>query len=94
MYKVECYHNREAWVRGDLEEEEILEFSEVFKTKKTAKEYIENRVRGKSNVIREYHRGDKTSYVWYNTGHKWVNENSRETCYECYTYTIDKIKPK
>ena len=40
MYKVECYHYREAWVRGDLEEEEVLVFSDVFKTKKSASEYV------------------------------------------------------
>ena len=94
MYKVECYHYREAWVRGDLEDESVLVFSDVFKTKKAAKEYIENKVRGKSNVNRVYHKGYTTSYVWYYTGHKWIHENTGETCHECYTYTIDKVKPK
>jgi len=94
MYKVECYHYREAWVKGDLEDESVLVFSELFKTRKAAKEYIENKVRGKSNVSRSYHRGAETSYVWYHTGHKWIHENTGETCEECYTYTIDKVKPK
>jgi hypothetical protein len=94
MYKVEVYHYRETFVRGDLEDETVLIKSELFKTRKSAKEYIEDQVRGKSGVTKSYHKGNETSYVWYHTGHKWINENTGETCHECYTYTLDKVKPK
>jgi hypothetical protein len=92
MYKVEVYHYREAIVKGDLEDEQVLIQSELFKTRKSAKEWIEGKVRGKSSVSRSYHKGNTKSYVWYNTGHKWRHENSGEMCYECYTYILEKAK--
>lgn len=92
MYRVEVYHYREALVKGDLEDEEVMISSELFKTRKSAKEWIENKVKYKSPVRKEYHTGNKTSYVWYWTGHKWQHENSGEMCHECYTYKLDKVK--
>ena len=92
MYKVEVYHYREAIVKGDLEDESVLIQSELFKTRKSAKEWIENKVRGKSGVTKSYHKGDQASYVWHHTGHIWRHENSGEICHECYTYKLEKAK--
>ena len=87
MYKVEVYHYRETFVRGDLEDETVLIKDELFKTRKAAKEYIEKDVKGKSGVHREYHTGDRPSYVWRHTGHTWIHENSGEECHESFTYS-------
>lgn len=94
MYQVKVYHYREAIVKGDLEDEEVLIASELFKTRRAAKEYIEKKVNGKSNVNRKYHTGITPSYVWHYTGHKWRHENSGEMCYEHYTYKLEKVKAR
>ena len=94
MYKVEVYHYREAWFKGDLEDEEVLLRSELFKTRKSAKDYIESKVKGKINVVKRYHKGDEPSYVHYFTGYKWQHENTGETCHEYYTYKLEKVKAR
>lgn len=92
MYQVKVYHYREAWRKGDLEDEEVMIQSEVFKTRKAAKEWIESKVKYKKDVWRNYHKGDEKSYVGYTTGHKWRHENSGEMCEEQYTYVLSKLK--
>ena len=94
MYKVEVHHYRKAWRNGDLEGEMVLVASELFKTRKSAKEYIEKKVNGKPNVTRKYHTGLVPSYVWQYTGDKWQHENSGEMCYEHYMYKLEKVKVK
>lgn len=92
MYKVEVFHYREAWRKGDLEDEQVMIQSELFKTRKAAKEWIENKIKYKPNVFRHYHKGNEDSYVGYLTGHKWQHENSGEMCEEQYTYVLSKAK--
>ncbi len=98
MYQVKVYHHRRAIVRGDLENEEVLEKSELFKTRKAAKGFIEDEVRKESRyadkpfVRREYHRGNEPSYVYLWTGDEWQHENSGEMCQEYYTYKLEKAK--
>ena len=94
MYEVKVYHYRECYRRGDLEDETVLVKNEIFKTRKSAKEYIEREVRGKSNVERYYHRGNEPSYVHRFTGHTWIHENSGEKCEEYFTWELTKIKAK
>lgn len=94
MYKVEVYHHDKDWVRGDLEDKFELVAKEFFKTRTAAKNYIEGKLRGKpkSQVYRDYHKGDKTSYCYYHTGVTWVHENSGEDMREYYQYILKKDK--
>lgn len=94
MYQVKVYHYREAIVKGDLEDEQVMIDSQMFKTRKSAKEWIESKVRYKKDVFRHYHKGDKESIVGYFTGHEWRHENSGEMCYEQYTYVLSKVKAR
>lgn len=92
MYTVEVYHHDKDWRNGDLEDKlELLE-SKNFKTRKAAKEYIESKLRGKKDVYRNYHKGNETSWCGYYTGVTWQHENSGETMYEYYHYTLKKTK--
>jgi hypothetical protein len=98
MYQVKVYHYREAIVKGDLEDEHVLEKSELFKTRKSAKDFIESEVRSESRyadkpvIRREYHKGNERSYVYLWTGDEWQHENSGEMCQEYYTYVLEKAK--
>lgn len=91
MYQVKIYHYRECIIRGDLEDEQIMLDAKVFKTRKEAKEFIESKLKGKKDVFRNYHRGKQASWCGYLTGHKWVNENSGETCEEEYSFELEKV---
>ena len=100
MYQVKVYHFKRAIVRGDLEAEEVLENSELFKTRTSAKHYIEEHVRRESRyadkpvVRREYHKGNTPSHVYLWTGDRWQHENSGEMCEEYYTYKLEKAKAR
>lgn len=91
MYQVKIYHYRPCTRNGDLEDEQIMLDSKVFKTRKEAKEFIESKLRNKKDVFRNYHRGNVASWCGYLTGYKWVHENSGETCYEEYSFEMIKI---
>ena len=47
MYTVKEWHCRPTYRKGDLEAEEVVINSTPFKTRKAAKEFIENKLRGK-----------------------------------------------
>lgn len=91
MYKVDAYHNRPCYVKGDLEEETIILESNLFKTKKAAKEYIENHLKGKNKVFRDYNTGNTESVCYYYTGKTWQHENAGYECKEAYIYRLNKI---
>ena len=91
MYIVKKYHYRPAYRRGDLEDETIMIDSYPFKTRKEAKDFIERGLRGKRDVYRNYHKGDKKSYCGYCTDKTWVHENTGETCTESFSYILEKV---
>lgn len=98
MYKVEVRHHKKAWRNGDLEDTLELVSSELFKTRSSAKTYIEsscglNRKPAKQ-VQRHYHMGDEPSYCYWFTGVTWQHENSGETMQEYYEYKLSKVKAK
>lgn len=92
VYKVEVRHRTKCWRKGDLEDELKLVDTHLFKTKKAAKEYIEDQLKGKTKVFRDYYKGDERSRCCYFTGQEWVNENSGETIYEYYQFDMFKTK--
>ncbi len=92
MYQVTVHHHDKYWRNGDLEDKLELIAQENFKTRKDAKEFIESRLRGKSKVFRNYHKGDETSWCGYYTGVTWQHENSGEMMEEYYQYTLKKVK--
>ena len=90
MYKVETRHHRKAWRNGDLEDELVLIESKNFRTMLAAKTYIEDKVKGKAQVQRDYRRGRETSVVVWFTGETWQHENSGAKMYEYYEYRMKK----
>jgi hypothetical protein len=92
MYQVTVHHHDKDIVRGDLEDKFELIAQENFKTRKAAKEYIESRLRGKSKVFRNYHKGNERSWCGYYTGVTWQHENSGEMMEEYYEYALKKVK--
>lgn len=50
MYTVKEWHCRPTYRRGDLEAEEVVINVTTFKTRKAAKEFIENKLRGKRDA--------------------------------------------
>lgn len=73
-----------------MEAEEVVISIATFKTRKAAKEFIENELRGKRDTWRRYHKGNEKSWCGYYTGKTWVHENTGETCRESHTYFIGK----
>ena len=52
MYIVKCYHQSEDWYRGDLTSKNVIEDVKIFKKRETAKDFIENKLRYKSDCWR------------------------------------------
>ncbi len=93
MYQVTVHHHDKDIVRGDLEDKFELIASELFKTRKSAKDWIEGQLARKSGTkFREYHKGDEPSRCYCYTGVKWQHENSGEMMEEYYVYTLKKAK--
>lgn len=90
MYTVKEWHYRPTYRKGDLEVENVVINVTSFRTKRAAKEFIENKLRGKKEVWREYHKGDETSYCGYYTGKTWVHENTGDTYNESFTFELLK----
>lgn len=90
MFKVEVFHNRPCYRRGDLEEETVVVDCKLFKTRTSAKDYIEKQLTGKQNVSRSYHRGNTPSTCSYYTNKTWTNENTGEPCNEYFVYKLIK----
>lgn len=90
MYTVKEYHCRPTYRKGDLEAEEVVINATTYKTRTEAKNYIESKLRGKSNVFRDYHKGLKKSYCGYSTGKTWVHENTGDTYKESFTFELSK----
>ena len=59
MYTVRELHCRPTYRKGDLEAEEVVINVTTFKTRTEAKNYIENKLRGKKDSWRDYHKGNK-----------------------------------
>lgn len=91
MYKVKEWHCRPTYRKGDLEAEEVVINVTSFKTRKEAKDYIEKKLKGKSDVYRDYHKGNEKSYCRYSTGKTWIHENNGETYIETFTYELSKV---
>ena len=93
MYTVTVHHHDKDWVRGDLEDKFELIRQENFKTRKTAKDFIESQLRRMSGTKRtDWHKGDKPSYAYCWTGMTWIHENTGEEQEEYYQYTLKKVK--
>jgi len=94
MYQVTVHHHDKDWVRGDLEDKFELIAQENFKKRAAAKEFMEKDVsrRRCSVIYRDYHKGDKPSYIFAYTGVEWQHENSGETMREYYEYSLKKTK--
>lgn len=90
MYKVEFWHTKPTYRKGDLED--TTEYTTIqFSKRKDAKSFIESKLRGLPDVRRDYHTGNIPSHCVGFTNKKWVNENSGETCYECLRFKLTKI---
>lgn len=90
MYTVKEWHCRPTYRKGDLEAENVVINVTTFRTKRAAKEFIENKLRGKKEAWREYHKGNETSYCGYYTGKTWVHENTGDTYKESFTFELSK----
>ena len=90
MYTVKEWHCRPTYRKGDLEAENVVINVTTFRTKRAAKEFIENKLRGKKEAWREYHKGNETSYCGYYTGKTWVHENTGDPYKESFTFELSK----
>lgn len=94
MYIVYEYHTKPAYINGDLGGETVMKNAIVFKTRKSGKEYIESKLSKLQNIKKDYHKGDETSRCYGFTGKTWQNENSGETCRECFSFDMLKVVPR
>lgn len=90
-YSVEVKHKRPVYRKGDLEDEIVTINFMNFKSRKLAKEYIEEQLSGKKVVFRNYHKGDTPSVCTFFTNKRWVNENTGDECEEYYSYIMRKV---
>lgn len=86
-YKVEIWHHMPVYRRGDLESDTEYSYH-TLKTRKEAKELIENRLRRLKNVKRDYHKGLTPSNCYGWTGKTWTNENTGEQEEEVYRFKL------
>lgn len=92
MYTVEIRHHCKTYTNGDVDAEFKLIESKNFKTRAAGKEYIENKLKYKSNVTKRWHKGDEPSYCYWHTGESWHNECTGEMEDEYYQYKLIKTK--
>ena len=92
MYTVEIRHHCKTYTRGDVDSEFKLIESKNFKTRTAGKEYIETKLKYKSNVTKRWHKGDEPSYCYWHTGESWHNECTGEMEDEYYQYKLMKTK--
>lgn len=92
MYTVEIRHHCKTYTRGDVDADFQLIESKNFKTRTAGKEYIENKLKYKSNVRKTWHKGDEPSYCYWFTGESWHNECTGEMEDEYYQYKLMKTK--
>lgn len=90
MYTVKEWHCRPTYRKGDLEAEEVVINATTFKTRKEAKNYIENKLKGKKDIFRNYHKGNERSYCGYYTDKTWIHENTGDTYKEHFTFELLK----
>lgn len=90
MYTVKELHCRPTYRKGDLEAEQVVINVTTFKTRKAAKDFIENKLKNKNNVYRDYHKGNQKSFCGYTTGKTWVHENTGDTYKESFTFELSK----
>jgi hypothetical protein len=92
MFKLTERHHRPFVRRGDLEEETAIVDVQLFKTAKSAKEYVEKKSRGKK-LIGSFTKKDYY-FMQYFTGYTWVNENTGETNNEYFSFNLSKLTAK
>ena len=92
MWQVTVHHHDKDWRNGDLEDKFELVESKNFKTRKAAKEYILNKLKGFKEVAQRWHKGEEPSWCYGYTGVTWQHENSGEQMEEYYQYTLKKVK--
>lgn len=96
IYELKRYHHRKAYRRGDLESEDVQDFSRNFKTRKDANAFLEEKAveasrKGWKANLTLVKRGDKASVLWVYTGNNWVHENTGEDEEETYAYEVKKV---
>lgn len=93
IYEARCVHHRKAYIKGDLESEDVLHSSETFTTRKAANSYLQRKEsdakrRGNKTRINLVGRGDKESELVIFTGNSWINENTGDEHEEYYWYRV------
>lgn len=66
-FVVQMKHYKPVCRNGNLEDELIIEHTRVYKTRRDAKQYIENMLFNKKVAYRDYHRGNTPSTCLYFT---------------------------
>lgn len=90
-FVVQMKHYKPVYRNGNLEDELIIEHTRVSKTRRDAKQYIENMLINKNVAYRDYHRGNTPSTCLYFTGKTWVNEKLGVECHEYYQFVLTKV---
>lgn len=95
IYELKRYHHQKCYRNGDLEDETVVDFMQVFPTRTAANNYLMSeessaRRRGFSTDITIVKRGAASSELLIDTHNNWVNENSGEDCSETLWYVVEK----
>ena len=91
MYEVRVMHHCKAWRKGDLEDDMVLVGKELFKTRKSAVEYIKGKLRGLKDIRESWHT-NRPSYCYGFTGVSWIHENTGEEQDEYYQFCLKKAE--
>lgn len=90
-FVVQIKHYQPVCINGYLEDELIIEHTRVYKTRREAKQYIENMLFNKNVAYRDYHKGDMPSTCLYFTDKTWINEKTGIECHEYYQFVLTKV---
>lgn len=90
-YRLTITHIRPYLRKGDQETETVPINSEIFKTLKAAKEFIEKDSKNKKCSELKHYKDGKDHYWNAYTSKSWFNEGTGEIDHEVFHYKVTKF---
>lgn len=95
IYELKRWHHKRCYRKGDLESQDVQDYSDTFATRKAANEYLSKRAaaarrNGWKTNIKLVKRGNEDSELFIYTNDTWIHENTGANEQETYWYDVKK----